>query len=465
MRKKESDVANLVLATLGLGALFAWDVHIMSSGMTVFRDAGDAVSLDVVVRLVLFLAIAMVCPGRMRRMGRTGRLALTCGAVIACTACTLAGSFAAPVKPCLSSAAYVALLLLWLHVAESLPAHHQGLPLCLSVAACFVFTALPLPSLLADVVLPLLSLAALLACRDGIWRNRAAGPAPQGETSLPEGRPWGGRSFQTAALCLMVCLLASAPIAFFDVGRGGVDVAFGLVAAVAFVALTEVTNGLAARVRPTRGSRRLPVAVLLFFCGMAALMLAGQAAQPLAATYLFVGGYLCRALIYEASLGPGGPWHDGVRWHCVLSATMIVGQLLGRTLGTAAVRLSSLSTVVAVVGLALLCVLSWLLVGRAEASGKDGIGDAPGNPAAGRDPSLALDDACRLLAERASAEMGLTEREVEVLALLLQGMNAPMVAERMALSTSTVKSHMDRLYKKAGVHSREELVALVRMER
>ncbi len=67
------------------------------------------------------------------------------------------------------------------------------------------------------------------------------------------------------------------------------------------------------------------------------------------------------------------------------------------------------------------------------------------------------DDAGR--SARAAARFGLSQREGQVLALLLEGKTAKIVAAELATSVSTAKSHIYSIYKKAGVHSQEELVA------
>lgn len=52
----------------------------------------------------------------------------------------------------------------------------------------------------------------------------------------------------------------------------------------------------------------------------------------------------------------------------------------------------------------------------------------------------------------------LTEREREVLALLVDGLHNRRVAERLGLSTRTVERHCDSLYHKLGASSRTEAV-------
>lgn len=55
---------------------------------------------------------------------------------------------------------------------------------------------------------------------------------------------------------------------------------------------------------------------------------------------------------------------------------------------------------------------------------------------------------------------GLSEREVEILLLLLEKRSAPYIADQLFISGNTVKTHIRRIYEKTNVHSREELVDL-----
>jgi two-component system nitrate/nitrite response regulator NarL len=53
----------------------------------------------------------------------------------------------------------------------------------------------------------------------------------------------------------------------------------------------------------------------------------------------------------------------------------------------------------------------------------------------------------------------LSERERQVLELLCEGLSAPQIGERLFLGTSTIKSHLSRLYEKLGVSDRAAAVA------
>jgi NarL family two-component system response regulator LiaR len=56
--------------------------------------------------------------------------------------------------------------------------------------------------------------------------------------------------------------------------------------------------------------------------------------------------------------------------------------------------------------------------------------------------------------------LNLTEREREVLALMVEGLNNMQIAGRLTVSPSTVKSHVSNILSKLGVASRTEAVTL-----
>jgi two-component system, NarL family, response regulator LiaR len=56
--------------------------------------------------------------------------------------------------------------------------------------------------------------------------------------------------------------------------------------------------------------------------------------------------------------------------------------------------------------------------------------------------------------------LDLTERELEVLALLVEGLNNTQIAGRLSVSPSTIKSHVSNILSKLGVASRTEAVTL-----
>ena len=85
-------------------------------------------------------------------------------------------------------------------------------------------------------------------------------------------------------------------------------------------------------------------------------------------------------------------------------------------------------------------------------NGETGLDDRQATEAA-RSPL----ETCQELAPR----YGLTEREVQICALLAQGHTLDAVADRLGLSANTVRSYSKDLYRKLGVHKKQEVVELV----
>jgi two-component system nitrate/nitrite response regulator NarL len=82
---------------------------------------------------------------------------------------------------------------------------------------------------------------------------------------------------------------------------------------------------------------------------------------------------------------------------------------------------------------------------------------ARGETVLGRDIQAAVAQRIRQTAERAGPS--LSAREREVLALVATGLSSPEVARRLNLSTTTVKTHLQRVYEKLGVGDRAAAVA------
>lgn len=64
-----------------------------------------------------------------------------------------------------------------------------------------------------------------------------------------------------------------------------------------------------------------------------------------------------------------------------------------------------------------------------------------------------------------SADYNLTARELEVLEMLINGYNNKMIAEKMFISTFTIRAHIRNIYEKLHVHSKSQAVAKALNER
>ena len=91
----------------------------------------------------------------------------------------------------------------------------------------------------------------------------------------------------------------------------------------------------------------------------------------------------------------------------------------------------------------------------------DGAASAAGGLTLPGGDSGALDAACARIAEA----YGLSARELEVLGYLARGRTQPYIREALLLSKNTVSSHVQHIYTKLGVHSKQELIDLVEGER
>ncbi len=63
--------------------------------------------------------------------------------------------------------------------------------------------------------------------------------------------------------------------------------------------------------------------------------------------------------------------------------------------------------------------------------------------------------------EKAFESVGLTERELDIALLIYRGYSAKKIAEQLFLSESTVKNYSSRIYRKLGIHTKQELIAYV----
>jgi DNA-binding CsgD family transcriptional regulator len=101
-----------------------------------------------------------------------------------------------------------------------------------------------------------------------------------------------------------------------------------------------------------------------------------------------------------------------------------------------------------------------VLSGRAMAAGT---GAAPGTiPAARVGDSMDVAPAAGMPFPPAPGSEPLTPREIEVLALLAEGLSNDEIAERLFVTANTVKTHLSHAYAKLGATSRTSAVARAR---
>ncbi|MEC4271927.1 LuxR C-terminal-related transcriptional regulator [Adlercreutzia sp. R25] len=99
-------------------------------------------------------------------------------------------------------------------------------------------------------------------------------------------------------------------------------------------------------------------------------------------------------------------------------------------------------------------------IGIAEGESRNG--GAPIEAATGADALDGYQASLQRLCAIMGIDYGLSSREVDVLELLVLGKDAKAIADALFISFNTVRSHIRRIYGKLDVHSRQELLDLVR---
>lgn len=97
---------------------------------------------------------------------------------------------------------------------------------------------------------------------------------------------------------------------------------------------------------------------------------------------------------------------------------------------------------------------------QAGASGSCAAANVMKEAVAAAEGEVQMRRACAQIAER----FGLSEREGEVLVLLASGKTIDQISQELCVSFNTSKSHVRHVYTKTGVHTRKELLDLVRVE-
>ncbi len=82
-------------------------------------------------------------------------------------------------------------------------------------------------------------------------------------------------------------------------------------------------------------------------------------------------------------------------------------------------------------------------------------------PAAEPNPSAWQEELCRQVV----GDLDVSSRELEVMLLAYRGYSSPNIARQLSVSESTVKTHLTHLYRKLGIHSRQDLIALIDSKR
>ena len=105
--------------------------------------------------------------------------------------------------------------------------------------------------------------------------------------------------------------------------------------------------------------------------------------------------------------------------------------------------------------------LRWASSARTKARYGMRRGESFAEAEASRKPDVVFIDTVSHRAKRLAQQIGLSARELEVLEEFARGRSAASIAEKLFISTNTVKTHLRRIYEKAGIHSRRELLDMM----
>ena len=239
--------------------------------------------------------------------------------------------------------------------------------------------------------------------------------------------------------CFAIAVLKGSPI-FIDTGHVA---EWGYLVGMALAALVAL---LAARRPPTRTlilTMIVPVACIMVL--MASQFFAFVHTTAVTIVMSMICGFVWSALNLLLLACVGGI--DGqARQAAILSygsaqagtflAAMVIWQIVGDELAQA--------TCLACMAAYLASVAIYVLVRRSTFEA--------GTPAPTAQSEY-LEARCRAIVDA----YDLSSREAEVLSLLARGHSVPAIAEKLAISTNTAKTHASRIYKKMGIHTREEL--------
>ena len=358
-----------------------------------------------------------------------------------------------------AEAAFAYLTCAWFEIYARLDPLHSVLSLCiahmLSALLGWVFIGLvggPVAKSIVTAATLGICLAAYAWCRSHLDDALFS----RGETTLP------GWSFPTKPVMLVSMFALASYYVRCGVGDGAaafprLGVAFACICmfAVYWIHYERMNLNLVADL-----SLLMAIAALLMrFFTVAPIDLVSGVVGSCAygIFYVFVNAMLCR-LAYRYGVNPLLLF--GSTYAAIKVANM-VGRVCGDTafacgqtafLAGAAVLIVLLVAVFLASASPSSLLENWGLETNEGAGGSDGIGEP--DQTSQRDALIAI-------CSRLAARYGLTRREEEMLGLLAQNLSDADIQERLCVSRATVRTHIQHVYEKLGVHSKQEVVALV----
>ena len=153
------------------------------------------------------------------------------------------------------------------------------------------------------------------------------------------------------------------------------------------------------------------------------------------------------------------PFIVGVTVFCASLASILGGLLSGSFQDT--VNFGQLTWIIIVMYVGVIIVNLGYTSWRKECSPTEESQVRPGPDSTAADQAALRDQLLATRVETLAAEHNLTEREAEILGYLARGFTSTYIASSLMISANTVRTHMYNMYRKLGVTSRGELLALV----
>lgn len=249
--------------------------------------------------------------------------------------------------------------------------------------------------------------------------------------------------------------------------------AFVAACSFAYGVISTSTNGLV-----TRHAALVPAAIVMLFvlintkrfsisilyrlafplmvCGFLLMALAPDILQPFPTIMLYAGFSSVEMLLLlmvcsmSYSTGASAFWLFGL-----LTCTQFFARQVGVSLERMAGMYLDASgvTAVIVVAVILLIITSWLIMSEKSLFS---IWKGFANDTADEG-----DGYIKIRLDNVRTAYSLTDREAEVLYLLVQGRTNEDIAKNMFISIGTVKTHVYHIYQKVGVHTRAELMTFI----
>lgn len=469
-KKTSGEVARLLVFALGFGCFMGYS-RMLALGFEGFLDFGtmDAAEAFYTLRSIVRIGVLVVLAiAGWKKLFSLNRPLLVCCA-LAMAASTVALPYAGTgalgaVVALVTGASNAVIMYAWVLLLSAQPVRRivQAAIIGIVVAGALIMGA---PHLHPIVCLVLVGVTALLCGLIVLWYDPTLatcvsdGPLERAQVASI---PW------FAVIVFIICgvfatlLYGVASEVTWRYGQEANYIAFGLAA----VSVVGITSAIMLEQGDWSQAVWVPLFVLflvavVFACFATAEALEVSVGLLLGCVFSF---HFLRFMVFPAML------HNLEIPRSFLSAMILIvtnsffvaraGEWLGSAAAQGMRGLAQVAGLMAVVVLALFALMVVLFMRRpSQAAVVTSVLSEPPEPSEPASPEAVL--AARL--EELAQTYGLTEREIEVAGLSAQGFNAPYIADKLVVSQSTVRFHLQNVYRKMGIHSRSELIEIANL--